>query len=83
MKLADIPANCPLPKDTPYGVQNVSYSQMSIARHYGGLTVNGRSYLYLPLTDELIREDVAKWLVKTVQQARRAATKPARQGSLL
>ena len=44
--------------------QRVSQTQLSIARHYGGITVNGEHYVYCPPTDELIRGDVLKALGK-------------------
>lgn len=53
-----------LDRDTPFLIAGVSRSQFSIARHYGGCRVQGRNYSYLPLTDELIRDDVVKWLAK-------------------
>jgi len=37
---------------------------MSIARHYGGIEFRGKYYIYLPDTDELIRDDVLGWLNK-------------------
>jgi hypothetical protein len=52
---------CGLHKRTPYGMTNVSMTQLSIARHYGGCKYQGDSYTYLPHTDELIRNDVLKW----------------------
>ena len=64
MKLSDIPHDCPLHRKSVFGIANVSHGQMSIARHYGGITMNGESYTYLPATDELIRDDVRKWLQK-------------------
>jgi len=54
---------------------NVSMTQLSIARHYGGCTYQGDSYTYLPHTDELIRDDVLKWQRK---QKRAAKTPNAR-----
>lgn len=39
---------------------NISHTQMSIARHYGGLTVNGSTYEYDAEQDRLIRSDIAK-----------------------
>ena len=55
---------CPLHRKTPFGMTNVSMTQLSIARHYGGIKYNGESYTYLPHTDELIRDDVLKWKKK-------------------
>ena len=64
---------CGLHRRTPYGMTNVSTTQLSIARHYGGIKYNDESYTYLPKTDELIRDDVLKW--KRKQE--RAAKTPA------
>ena len=53
--------DCPLHKKTPFGIKNVSQTQLSIARHYGGIKYNGQEYTYFPKKDELIRNDVLKW----------------------
>ena len=66
-------SECPLHQRTPYGMANVSMSQLSIARHYGGITYSGDSYTYLPKTDELIRNDVLKW---QSNQAKKSAKRP-------
>jgi hypothetical protein len=42
------------------GWTNVSMTQLSIARHSGGATVNGHRYTYFPAADELWRDDVVK-----------------------
>ena len=65
---------CGLHRRTPYGMTNVSMTQLSIARHYGGCTYQGDSYTYLPHTDELIRDDVLNWQRKQ----KRAAKTPKR-----
>lgn len=75
VRLADIPADCPLSRETPYGVAGVSDTQFSVARHYGGCTYNGQHYVYLPLTDELIRHDVLQWLAKKEREQRKAERK--------
>jgi hypothetical protein len=54
-------AKCPLNHDTPFVFRNVSMSQLSIARHYGGIRYNGELYTYFPQTDELVRDDVLQW----------------------
>ena len=43
---------------------NVSNSQLSIARHYGGTKVNGKEYTYNHEDDSLIRNDVLKFMKK-------------------
>lgn len=55
--------NTKLSRNTPFSIQGVSNSQLSIARHYGGCKYQGRQYVYIPTTDELIREDVVKWVM--------------------
>jgi len=44
----------------PERYYHVSQTQLSVARYYGGCTVNGTHYVYDPTTDTLIREDVLK-----------------------
>ena len=56
--------DCPLHTRTPFGIQGVSMGQFSIARHYGGIEFNGERYTYFPETDELVRNDVVKWMNK-------------------
>jgi hypothetical protein len=57
-------AACDLHRRTPYVVRGVSQTQLSVARHYGGCTYNGQVYVYQPLTDELIRNDVLKCVMR-------------------
>jgi hypothetical protein len=52
------------PEAPALAYRDVSNTQLSIARHYGGCTVNGASYYYYPDTDELIRHDVFRWVEK-------------------
>lgn len=63
---ADIDAlnNSKLTRASPFAIQGVSHTQLSIARHYGGCRYNGESYTYIPETDELIREDVFRFIEK-------------------
>jgi hypothetical protein len=58
---------CPLHRKTPFGVTNVSMTQLSIARYYGMINFNGYKYIYYPDTDELIRDDVMKWKAKQLK----------------
>lgn len=60
-----------LTRDTPFIIQGVSNTQLSIARHYGGCRFQNREYRYIPHTDELIRDDVVKWLVKFQKDKRK------------
>ena len=57
-------AGLPVVQHAPFLITGVSSSIYSTARHAFGATVQGYAYTYLPDTDELIREDVAKWLRK-------------------
>jgi hypothetical protein len=43
---------------------NVSNTQLSIARHFGGCNVSGKYFVYNATDDSLIREDVVKWITK-------------------
>lgn len=45
-------------KDDMLGYQNVSQSQLSLARFSGAITINGHTYIYFPQHDELWRDDV-------------------------
>jgi hypothetical protein len=46
------------------GYPNISNSQLSIARYYGGCKVNNQDYTYNPADDSLIRADIIKFLNK-------------------
>lgn len=50
--------------DANVAYTNVSMTQLSIARHYGGAKVNNKHFVYNPGDDSLIREDVVKWIAK-------------------
>jgi len=53
---------------------NVSQTQMSIARHYGGMKVNGQAYIYDPTTDTLVRQDVVKSEAKAKKRKKKPPT---------
>ena len=42
----------------PEEIHGVSQSQFSVARHFGGCTYMGKSYIYDASQDRLIRRDV-------------------------
>lgn len=42
------------------GLANVSQTQFSIARHFGGIRFQGHQYVYFQEHDELWRDDVLK-----------------------
>lgn len=50
--------------DANVAYANVSMTQLSIARHYGGCKVEGKHFVYNPADDSLIREDVFNWIAK-------------------
>ena len=58
-----------LAPDAQIGWRNVSQTQLSIARHYGGIQYAGRYYIYFPADDSLWRDDVER----AIRQARKAA----------
>lgn len=49
--------------NAPYIIRGVSTSQFSVSRHFGGCQHKGSLYTYVPDTDELVRDDVLKWIV--------------------
>lgn len=53
-----------LDKKTPYIIQNVSETQLSIARYFGGCRYDGVYYTSIPVADEIVRNDVLKWIIK-------------------
>lgn len=61
----------PLHRKAPFAITGVSNGFFSVSRYSGGCHYEGCSYVYHPLTDELIRGDVLKW----VGERRKAAAK--------
>jgi len=74
-----------LSRDTPFAIQGVSNTQLSIARHYGGLTFQNQAYTYFPNTDELIRDDLLKLVTKwrKPSKAKKVVGALADQGNLI
>ena len=74
-----------LHKRAPYALCNVSMGFFSIARHYGGLTFQGCSYVYMDGHDECVRDDVLKLVTKMRKRkpAKDAAAPGVEQGELL
>lgn len=64
---------------------NISYSQLSIARHYGAIDVNGSRYYYYPHEDKLVRDDVVKHLklMENQQRKQNRLLEQSKQVSLL
>lgn len=61
---AELEAIQHLDRSAPYCIQGVSNGQLSVARLYKCCTFQGRFYVYFQATDELIREDVLKFVAK-------------------
>lgn len=78
---ADILAECPLERDhkNPLAFAGVQNTQMSIARFYGGIEYNGKTYIYDPIADYLIRMDAFTWAQKRKKQTAQK-TAPAQTG---
>jgi hypothetical protein len=53
-------------------IRNVSTSYFSPCRHFGGGIIQNERYTYNPKTDELIRDDVLKWVMKRRRDAAKA-----------
>jgi hypothetical protein len=51
--------------------ENVSLTQLSIARHYGGAKIQGVEYFYIPDKDALLRKD---WMKKYAESRKRRET---------
>ena len=64
--------------NAPERFYNVSQSQLSIARHYGGITFNGAHYHYDAASDTLTRADVWAAQEASSKQQRSAAAQAER-----
>jgi hypothetical protein len=71
------------PGDAPIGYMEVSRTQLSIARHYGGITVQGHHYTYFPAHDELWRDDVLRLVEGWRNEKPEAAVQGWQQASML
>lgn len=67
--------------NSPERYYNVSQTQLSVARHFGGCKVNGQHYAYDPTTDTLTRYDVLKREAKERTAAVRAKRKADRDAA--
>lgn len=67
--------------DAQVAYSGISWTQLSVARHYGGAKVNGKHYIYNPADDSLIREDVLKWIAKKQREEKKAAKEKGKQAS--
>lgn len=55
------------PENESIAYANVSNTQLSVARHFGGCKVQGKHFVYNPTDDSLIREDVISFLSKKLK----------------
>jgi len=58
-------------KDASIAYSNVSQTQLSIARHYGGCKIQGHQFFYNAADDSLIREDVGIWLENKMRTSKK------------
>ena len=68
-----------LPRKTPFAIQGVMNTQLSIARFYGGIRYNGDGYTYMPDGDELIRDDVLNFVTKLRKKNRKTEQPQSQQ----
>ena len=68
-----------LSRKTPFAIQGVMNTQLSIARFYGGIRYNGDGYTYMPDGDELIRDDVLKFVTKLRKKNRKTEQPQSQQ----
>lgn len=67
-----------LSRSTPFMIRGVSSGMFSVARYYGGAKYNGASYTYHQPTDELIRDDVLKFVMKILKSDSKAKKKSSK-----
>lgn len=74
-----------LARETPFLICGVSQTYFSIARFYGEANFNGSHYTYLSDTDELIRDDVLKFVMKLrkPKKVKKAAATPESESGVL
>lgn len=71
---AEVMAAQALPKGTPYAITGVSSGMFSLARRFGGITLQGMHYTYIDEHDELVRDDVLR-MVRKMRRTRPAVPK--------
>lgn len=77
---AELEAMGSLKKGAPFIIRNVTATQFSIARHYGGINYAGHFYAYFAATDELVRDDCLKLVAKL--RKKKPVAKQETQGTL-
>ena len=63
----------------PERIYNVSQTQLSIARYYGGIKFNGANYHYDAQSDTLTRMDIWKARAAASKEEAKKATKEERE----
>ena len=63
----------------PERIYNVSQSQFSVARHYGGCKINGADYHYDAASDTLTRMDIWKARCASSKEESAKAAKDERE----
>ena len=58
----------PCKTDHPERIYHASKTIYSIARYYGACIIQGKRYIYNPVDDVLIRDDVLKAEAKRIKQ---------------
>lgn len=66
----------------PLQIGNVSQTQLSIARHYGGCSYNGHHYVYDPTDDTLMRDDAFRAVMRKRRETEKAAKAAETSGEL-
>ena len=59
----------------PEEYHHISNGPLSIARHCGGVKINGHYYVYIAAEDKLVREDVHRRRVREDKAAAKAERK--------
>ncbi len=62
-------------EEAPIRYTHVSQTQLSVARYYGRIKVNGIMYIYDAATDTLTREDIVKSQLKSEKEEMAKAKK--------
>lgn len=61
--------------EQPLSYREVSRGHLSRAVKDGGVMFGGAAYLYINETDELLRQDVLKWVLRRRAEATKETTK--------
>ena len=61
-------------KDSRVAIAGVSHTIFSVSRHYGGATIDGKSFTYFADEDLLVRDDVIKFVRKLEKEPKTNAT---------